>query len=407
MRKYIVAIYLALVFMSIIISFTHAQTLSNSDSDNYYFYIYGTHDCPHCNAMEKFLVENFGREKVFFCDVEANTTCRNKFIELINMGLSGNVPTIFIVYDYNISAVIIGEYEKLEDINNLLKPNNSSKIPVYVVKESGLTGDSYLELYGYLELNTKHVYFIANYLCCDQYCSSLINANESSNVVPKFVLTKAIGFFDILLSLFVLALIDSINPCTLVLYFSFISMCLIERKTIGPPLVFLIIIYFGYLLFALLLFRIAVYVPAHLFIILAFIIGMYNIFSSGREKRSSVFKCSWCEKLSKISKLLQNKYMLALVLSTFSVVVLLPCTSGPLLLFISLLRNSSWEIFYPAILLYNVVFLSPMIILYVATIYLGREKKIALWLKNNSQVLEFLSGVLLLLVAFVLLISTI
>ncbi len=86
--------------------------------------------------------------------------------------------------------------------------------------------------------------------------------------------------------------------------------------------------------------------------------------------------------------------------------MLLPCTAGPLAAFVGILHGYPWYIRLPSLLLYNIVFIIPLLLIFIGTYYLGKERRIAEWLKNNSDAVEFLVGFLLILIALVLLLST-
>ncbi len=373
-----------------------------NNTGNYYFYIYGTSSCPHCMSMKKFLIEHYGSDHVFFCEVYSSE-CGSKFNKLMEKGVPGYVPAVFIVYNYTVSALIIGEYEDVDGINGLLKTNNESRIPIY------MTGSNGLKLYGYINLSSSHLVFINEYLYCDTVCKEMLN-NSSINIntsnggsIGKVVNTYKPSFIDVLPALFILGLLDSVNPCTLTLYFSFLVTCLAGKKLYGPPTVFILIIYLGYFMLGLGIFTLTQLVPPQIFIVLAMIMGLYNIFHSGRERFS--LKCTWCEKLGFINKVMGNKYLLAVILAGLSVFVLLPCTAGPLVVFTTIIRDYPLGIVLFSLILYNILFISPLLILFVSIVFLGREKRIAEWLKKHIGVLEFLSGVALLLISFILLLT--
>jgi len=216
--------------------------------------------------------------------------------------------------------------------------------------------------------------------------------------------TSTSGFITILPSLIILSLLDSINPCTFTMYFSFLVSCLTGKRDVKPPILFIIIIYLGYLLFAYGLLKLLYFIPPHIFLLLALFIGIYMVVKSSREKTIS-FKCEWCERLGFISKYLANRYVLAITLSLISVFILLPCTAGPLFAFLGVLKTHSESIHLPALLIYNIIFISPLLLMFIMVFSLGREKRIAKWLKNNANALEFTSGFLLVFIALILLLA--
>ncbi|MET1160518.1 MAG: hypothetical protein ABWW65_06105 [Thermoprotei archaeon] len=408
-NKLVVFTVLAVLLYTLVITSIAVDTQPNAE---YYFYIYGTHTCPHCRAMESFLTNVYGDEHVFFCEVQGNTACNSKFLELASVGLPAAVPQTFIVYNCTVSALVIGEYRDKTVFDKLLQVNNNTLIPVYV------PGYTKLELYGYLKLeNGNHLDFINYYLNTSKYCViegiitkplvKFVEREELESVENATAVSPgSTGLVSILVSilpaLLVLALLDSVNPCTITMYFTFTVSCISSsRKSWGPPVLFMAIIYIGYLLLALGLLYIASYIPKQVFALLALVIGIYTILSSGKA-HTPEFKCTWCEKMGRVSSFLSSKYVLAGFLALFSVVFLLPCTAGPLLLFIAVLRDYPNNIYIPALLLYNAIFILPLILVFTMIYFMGREKRIANWLKKHSDVLEFLVGFLLVLIALVI-----
>jgi len=387
---------------------------------NFYFYLYGHHACPHCLAMKNFIIENYCSNHFYFCDVRRDASCYELFMDFGNF--TQGVPTIFVVYNNTVTAVLIGEYTNKTFLDQLLYYNNRSIIPVFSAGYMGV----YLK--GVIVLNSTHSDFIEKYLCYQPYCNQsdrelsvsfvFIPANKLNETILNDIRglfnksavrlivesTSTSGFITILPSLIILSLLDSINPCTFTMYFSFLISCLTGKRDVKPPLLFIIIIYFGYLLFAYGLLKLLYFIPSQIFLLIALFMGIYMVVKSSRGKTIS-FKCEWCEKLGFISKYLVNMYVLAITLSLISVFILLPCTAGPLLAFIGILKTQSETLYLPALLIYNIIFILPLVLMFIMVFSLGREKKIAKWLKNNADTLEFTSGFLLVFIALILLLA--
>jgi len=398
MQKYSNALYAVVVLSAILALLASAST--HVIGEDYYFYIYGSGSCPHCQALKQFLTETYGSSRVYFCDLDVNATCRALFVDFVKIGLPGAVPTTFIVYKGTVSAVVIGEYKDREFFDKLLVVNKGSEVPVYVPGVSGPI------LLGYLTIEGRHEDFIAKYLSPSGPCTSVaVNISfhppiEQGGSNPSTLLASSL--VEVLPALLILGLLDSVNPCTMMLYFTFTVSCLSSRRSAGAPLLFLILIYIGYFALGYGLVLTTAVIPSRVFTVLALIMGIYTMVRAGRS-RSSSLKCEVCEKLSGVSRLLSNPYFMAAVLAAFSLFVLLPCTAGPLVAFVSILAGRPPIVRIPALLLYNVVFIAPLAAIFVAVALLGREKSIASWLKKNSDVLEFLAGLALVIVALILL----
>lgn len=399
-----------LITMLIIATITCIQTSSGlnqtEESPVFYFYIYGSYGCPHCRSMKDFLVENYGEQHVYFCSIDSEGENRTRFIELVEKGFINAIPTVFIIYNYTVSAVIIGEYKDRGFLNSFLKTNYDNKVPVYTLTANGVI------LYRYMVIKTSHQSFILKYLYWDKYLGNL----DRENVYVDFELKPPeISFTNILLAtlpaLIIYGLLDSINPCVLIMYFTLVASAVSRRESIKPAVLFIAIIYTGYLLYALGLLFLATLIPGKILIGLAFIMGIYTIIRAGREKTPS-FKCKWCEKISFINRFMGNKYVFVTILGLLSVIVLLPCTSGPLSGYIGLLRNyvdtldtETLLTTIPIFLLYNILFILPLLVILILVYYMGKEKRLAQWFKENGAAVEFLIGVVLAMFSLILLLS--
>lgn len=396
MKNLVLIIFLIFICLSIMLSSNiingierqviSRDKLSNSlTSDNYYFYVYGLHTCLHCRAMIKFLNETYGSEHLYFCDLNTNTTCYQKFIKLTNAGLPGYVPTVFIVYNCTVTAVLIGEYEDKSFINQFMKTNMNKTIPIYVVGQ-GYMGDLIIK---------DHISFINTYLKYDGYCFMNNQAKGSTSVE----VVKHYEISQLIVPLIILSLIDSVNPCTLTLYFSFIITLLATgRKVFGPSIVFILIIYAGYLAMGLGFKTIAQILPYKILLIIALILGIYYIIDAGRRYKREM-ECRLCNRLDITKRVIKNPYITAALLSLLSVTVLLPCTSGPLMIFASIIRDYPLYISIPALMIYNLFFITPLIIIWIITTLLNKKRAVADFLIDKSAIIEFFSGIALILIA--------
>jgi len=387
-------------------SSTTASTIQEG-SVEFYFYIYGAHWCPHCQAMESFLKSSYGEERVYFCDIDKNTTYRTLFSDFVKAGVTQGFPTTFLVYNNSVVAIVVGEFKVKSQLDQLMTTNTRSEIPVYYPDPWRPT----LQKVGYVVFNGTHADFIAKYLNPQGshqnitltimfqpiYGSEDIGAGSSQTLVTALV--------GVLPALLFLGFLDSINPCTIMLYFTFTVSCLSTRRLSLPPLIFLALIYIGYFAIGYGLLHVLLYIPSWIFLVLALFMGFYTIARAGKSAAPEL-KCELCEKIGRFSRVLANPYTMAVVLALFSLTVLLPCTAGPLVAFTAILAKQPQIARVPALLLYNVVFITPLLAVFIAVFYLKREKRVAAWLKENSAVIEFLAGLLLVLVALILLFSS-
>ncbi|GEM_PF-2401034 len=384
-----------------LLSINNTQSTESKENVIFYFYIYGDHECPHCNAMKDFLTKTYGSEHVFFCDLRSNKTCVDKLGKLYSLTHQEfllYVPQTYIVYNCTVSALVIGEAEDKAFLESLFKTNTGNKIPVYMGEE---------HIANIVVKDQRE--FLREYVNYNNICFRTISTttttttttpsnNSGIEVIKNYSLTQ------VLPSLIFLALIDSVNPCTITLYFSFLLTLLsAKRKIIGPAITFLIVIFIGYYMIAFGFKLLSQFIPSTILLVIAIVVGLYNIIDAGRNYSKGI-KCTWCEKIGVFDKVLKSPYIAALTLSLISVTVLLPCTSGPLLVFITMIKDYPLYLTLPLLIIYNIIFISPLLIIFIASYMLGKQEKIANYIMNHAQVIEFIAGILIILIAFYLLI---
>lgn len=409
----LVLVLVVLVSMFMAQAVVLAQSSSHAD---YYFYIYGQHTCPHCKAMHRFLEENYGREHVVFCDLLLHRMCSENYGKLVSMGFPGVVPITFIVYNGTVSAVIVGKVEDRQFINELLHVNKDNTVPVYASKR-------YI---GTLMLDNGHKEFIQRFLSyipgqatitttatttttkISTVTQPVTTATTTATTITNggtVVINQTGNMFSVIPALIVLSLLDSINPCTIILYITFVLSFIAGGKTgIWPGIIFIAVVVAGYYLLGLGLYYVTTFVPTTIIIGLVALMSIYNIVSLATEKSEKKYKCEWCEKASILNRIASNPYILAVLLALFSVVVLLPCSSGPLLVFVSMIRNTPLTVSMVLLALYCIIFASPFMIILVTTVYL-RKTHLSKWIIENSDLVKFVTSIAMLLIVLVLVLS--
>ena len=388
-----IRLFIPLTLLAVLIS-TIILASGASSTPLYYFYIYGENTCPHCIAMHEFLSKTYGEEHVVFCNIlpeTMNNPCFRKLEDFSNTGLVLGVPFIIVVYNDTASAIVIGEYENKTFFDSLLHTNPSNKIPVYTggmiigyINASRLGQHGFVSYYApYHPLGTPTV------------CPATISSSNASIVwSPTGAAGRAatIGLPELLGLMVFLALLDSVNPCTLTIYGLFLLGELsMKKRVLGPGLLFIAVVYAGYLVIGLGLFYLSMYIPQKILGLLAIILGAYNIFDVVRGGEE--YKCRVCGKISGLGKAMGNPYVMALVLSLISVSVLLPCTSGPLVAFIAVLKTSMPRLAYLLLPIYVAIFSLPLIIMYVVLGILGRRglmEKVPARLLRSIQIITSL-----------------
>jgi len=212
------------------------------------------------------------------------------------------------------------------------------------------------------------------------------------------------------------AAVDAINPCAFAVLIILMTaaMALADKKrALKFGLAFSISIYISYLLMGIgLLSALQVSGLSHYFYIavtvLAVIVGLLNIkdyFWYGKVFLMEV-PLSWRPTMKKILNSVTTPF--GAFIAGFAVSLFeLPCTGGPYIVILGLLaKEAMWETGLLYLLLYNLVFISPLIILSLL-IYKGLSttEKLEALRKKEIKVLHLIAGILMLIVAAVMIYS--
>ena len=190
-----------------------------------------------------------------------------------------------------------------------------------------------------------------------------------------------------LLAIFGAAAVDAINPCALavlILLLITIAGAAAEehkkKKVLKAGLAFTLAVYLSYLLMGFGLFSIIqsagiTNIIKKIVGVLALLVGILNIKDFVRLGAGGFVMevpISWRPKMKSLIKGVTSvlgAFLVGLVVSLF----LLPCTSGPYIVVLGMLANSTtfWSA-VPLLLIYNLIFVSPMVII-VALVYFGAK----------------------------------
>ena len=204
------------------------------------------------------------------------------------------------------------------------------------------------------------------------------------------------------------AAVDAINPCAfavLVILLSGVTASGGRRKALMAGLAFTTAIFVSYILMGLGIFSISMlpgiaYYFYKAVAILALIVGILNIkdyFWEGAMGVLSSVPESW---RPKIQKLLDDVTSVpgALVSGLAVSMFLLPCTSGPYVIVLALLAYETTRILAAMLLLlYNLIFVLPMILIVIAVYFgLTTTAKAAHWRHKRLGLLHLIAGAVML-----------
>lgn len=250
--------------------------------------------------------------------------------------------------------------------------------------------------------------------CIDECCDSplekikLCQAREEAreDALKKLTLPAVIGA----------AVVDAINPCAfavLIILLTTILAASSKKKALFAGLAFTVSIYISYYLMGLGLFSaIQAAGITHWFYaivaVLAIFIGLFNLKDYLWYGKWFVMEVpvSWRPKLKMLLRgvtSVPGAFLIGFVVSLF----LLPCTSGPYIVILGLLAKAATRnVAILWLLLYNFIFILPMLIITLA-IYFGftTTEKAEEWRTKKLKSLHLITGVVILLLGLGMLIA--
>ena len=214
------------------------------------------------------------------------------------------------------------------------------------------------------------------------------------------------------------AAVDAINPCAFAVLIILLTTILSaskenRKKALLAGLVFSAAVYLSYFLMGLGLYS-AVQVTGvtHTFYIvvsiLALVIGLFNIkdyFWYGKWFIMEVPR-AWRPRMKILLKSVTSvpgAFFVGILVSLF----LLPCSSGPYIVVIGLLSKAATRAAaIPLLLLYNLIFILPMILITLAVYFgLTTTEKAEEWRQRELKVLHLIAGIIILLLGIGMLAS--
>ncbi len=221
----------------------------------------------------------------------------------------------------------------------------------------------------------------------------------------------------LLAQLVTMAAVDSVNPCTFYIYT--VLLLAVAAKTRSPrsvaaaALAFTAAVYVGYLVIGLALFTVAVSIPAKLLAVAAAAYGGYTI---GEARMEAELRKRGIP-LEKAGGRLGRKAVAATAAGLAAVAglgllvsfTLLPCSGGPLAAFIIAMAASGCKSLacgLPYLLLYNLVFVAPLLAIGAAAAAAYRVQKLQRIIEQHAPQLNAIAGALLIGVALYVLYTT-
>ena len=360
--------FVTLLFFSIFTLFhfsavTLAQTESTSPSKGILFYGQG---CPHCAKVEEFLEQNNLSDVVVKKEIyhnpdnaqEFNRICEEQNIDMMNRG----VPFLFVD-----NTCFIGDKEIINYFQTKL-PNSTSPS----IKKSALTPTSQ---------------------------PPPTSPSQNQHLTIPMVMGAA--------------LVDAINPCAFAVLLILMMTVLAtgkRKRALYSGLAFSLAIFLAYLLMGLGLYSVVASVGVsqvfmNLIGVLAIILGLLNLkdfFWYGKGFLMEV-PLSWRPRMKKLIRGVTSPvgaFLIGFLVSLF----LLPCTSGPYIVIIGMLGSqTTFATAVKLLILYNLIFISPMILISLATYFGMNVKKAEETRQANLRWLHLIAGIIMLVMGVYLL----
>jgi len=207
-----------------------------------------------------------------------------------------------------------------------------------------------------------------------------------------------------------LALADSINPCT---FMVFTALLLISLHGLGRAkaalagISFILAVYICYYMLGLGLVQALAHIPYidKMVSILGLIIGCISIMNGLKpEFKSTVPKIF----RKRIEKSLESAYLgpvASFILGVLASLTLLPCSGGPYLVGLGLFSASRYKSqLYLLLVLYNIIFIMPLLIILLAVVISQRYvRRIKIFRGRYLGAMELISGLLLVIVCLTVL----
>ena len=350
---------------------------SQEKTDLVFFYGKG---CPHCEQLESFLnqiKDKYTGLNIISYEVYFNEENRQLFGEMTrvyNTEIQG-VPTLFIN-----DKVLVG-------FSNLIAVSIEQEIekcttqtcisPLEKLKSGSEVSDSTLKI---------------------------IEKNNQNKDAEKTELTKKLTIPAVISA----AAVDAINPCEFAILIILLTTILAsggKRKALYAGLAFALSIYISYFLMGLGLYSVIqisglTRIFYTIVAILAIIIGLFNLKDYlwyGKWFTMEV-PIRWRPKMKSIVKKVTSvpgAFFAGFIISLF----LLPCTSGPYIAILGLLLKTATKNYaILLLLLYNLVFILPMLLITIAISFgFTTTEKAELWRTRKLRVLHLITGIIILL----------
>ncbi|WP_297550742.1 cytochrome c biogenesis protein CcdA [Thermococcus sp.] len=194
---------------------------------------------------------------------------------------------------------------------------------------------------------------------------------------------------------YALAMSDSINPCTFVIYTMLliaISVREVSRRrlyVIGSA--FILAVYISYFLLGVGLLYLGQYIPLWLAGVFAIGFGIYTMVTGILERSRIGDKAKIRRKIFSADATFIGSFLLGVIVST----TLLPCSAGSYLVYATIIAHGSRALAFFLLALYNLIFVLPLVVILLALGSVSESKRFSQAMVRHSAELSVIAGLLL------------
>ncbi len=438
-----VSILIALLTIFIVLATVFSTALA--EDRNIIFYMYFSYGCPHCKALKSFLYKEYGSEHVVLADIADNENFERLYqVCAVYYRLGKNLcgtPLTIVLKDGKVIAIVLGEVRNTKFWNNIICNKSSIILNTLEKMNMSIENVSYSEeciipvflgdeLLGLVAVKNISIFSVA---VAPQYFKRLgITAIPAPNEISKQIsmtlnteakevtpgITSPQPSPDVLYMFFlmiILALADSVNPCTLYIYTLLLIASALTASSFGGEtkkltrkailrngMAFISAVYVGYTamgLGILLAFRTTSlnrFFSENEWIlsVIAIAFGLWTIISTLMGKSRVIAKGFVYDFISRAA----NSSILSFVLGLILSFTLLPCSAGPYAVFLAKISGLTLILSLTFIVLYNMVFVIPLILILIVLTITLQIRRVQEFVVRHSKELSFIAGALLIFI---------
>jgi len=360
-----------------LVVFLLATFIVSCFANDYLLVVLGDPSCPACASLKEFLSSEGLR--YVFCPLYRNSTCTFAMSLLINRyGVPPYIPVTLVVSRGVVKAVVVGVVKDSHFWYSLTSMKVGNRVPLYMGKEFS----------GWLNVSPKELLItVMPSLAVKTRSGSVSSAGGVVTSLP-LVIGALVG----------LALSDAVNPCATYIYILLLTASTIAATRSGRRLIvagtsaaFISAVFTGYYLLGVGLLKAMSYVPAWILSIIAIGFGLWVVITGVVGESRVIAKSSIISMIRRA----KTSILMSAILGFIVTFTLLPCSSGPYVVFTGLIAKYPVTTSLALLALYNIIFVSPLILITVLITSVIKVKRIQEAIVRHNKELSVIAGLLL------------